>query len=481
MAPALVDERGVSLVGVRGPYTHSHLTRRPSGSLVSTSSTRVSARDGPSVAMIRATIRRDSHMPHARSGGINPLIGRNVYALTAAAPRERSDPRAGTPSVMQRSQYQMVTLVNGSFARALRRVAGALRLTAGGPAHEGETKPFCASADSVDGMVPDVDIEASGLLDGLEGEARQDRRELIAWLLGRGFSLEHIRGSVVAPVMLPSYRVLGDDGTLVSACEVCESTGIELGVLERLQRAIGLPRIDDPDAAVLPRADAEAVRHVKTFLEFGYEPEDAVAVLRVLVESLGRAAAMMREAALKTLLRPGSSEIELAQALEQLAVLSAPLLGPMMDDLMSLELRHSLEMEAVNAAERAAGKLPGARPVTVAFADLTGFTRLGEALPAEELDVAIFTTGIMAGPKREVTAEGIERPQDLSLIRDKECDNGQGFLFTRPLSAQDAGSFFSQWPSHRRFEIRNDLPGGGRVPLDGTLGPDAAAAGADAR
>ena len=80
----------------------------------------------------------------------------------------------------------------------------------------------------------------------------------------------------------------------------------------------------------------------------------------------------------------------------------------------------------------------------------------------------------------ETTAEGIERPQDLSLIRDKECDNGQGFLFTRPLSAQDAGSFFNQWPAHRRFEIRNDLPGAGRVPFDGSLGPDPAPAGADA-
>src|SRR4051812_16235109 len=81
----------------------------------------------------------------------------------------------------------------------------------------------------------------------------------------------------------------------------------------------------------------------------------------------------------------------------------------------------------------------------------------------------------------ETTAEGIERPQDLSLIRDKECDNGQGFLFTRPLSAQDAGSFFSQWPAHRRFEVRDNLPGAGSVPLDGSLGPDAATAGAAAR
>jgi diguanylate cyclase (GGDEF)-like protein len=54
----------------------------------------------------------------------------------------------------------------------------------------------------------------------------------------------------------------------------------------------------------------------------------------------------------------------------------------------------------------------------------------------------------------ETTAEGIERPQDLSLIQSEECDSGQGFLFTRPLSASDADAFFRQWAANRRFEIR---------------------------
>ena len=54
----------------------------------------------------------------------------------------------------------------------------------------------------------------------------------------------------------------------------------------------------------------------------------------------------------------------------------------------------------------------------------------------------------------ETTAEGIERPQDLSMIKSKNCDNGQGFLFARPLSAQDADAFFSQWPATRSFELR---------------------------
>ena len=59
----------------------------------------------------------------------------------------------------------------------------------------------------------------------------------------------------------------------------------------------------------------------------------------------------------------------------------------MIQDMLMLQLRHAMETEAVNANERAAGApLPGARLVAVAFADLVGFTRLGEEVPPEELE-----------------------------------------------------------------------------------------------
>lgn len=235
-------------------------------------------------------------------------------------------------------------------------------------------------------MATDVDIEALGLLDGLEGQAREERTELIAWLLERGFDVEQIRGSVAAPLLVASNRVLGDDGTHVSAREICEETGIELELLQRLQRAIGLPRIEDCDTAVLSRADAEAAARAKFFLDLGIGADETVAIIRVLMEGLSHAAAIMREAALKTLLRPGATEIELAKATEELSRRAVPQIGPMMEDFLRLQLRHSFETEAVSAAERAAGKLPGSRQVSVAFADLAGFTRLGEASPAEELE-----------------------------------------------------------------------------------------------
>jgi adenylate cyclase len=235
-------------------------------------------------------------------------------------------------------------------------------------------------------VAADVDFEALGLLDGLDGEARRERAELIEWLLDRGFSIDHIREWAAAPLMLPASKVFGDDGQYVSAREVCEATGIELELLQRLQRAIGLPAIDDPDAPVLLRADGQAAARAKFFLDLGFDPDETVGLMRVVIENLGHVAAILREAGLKALLRPGASEIELARAAEQLARMSAPMIGPVMEDLLHLELRRSFETDAVTAAERAAGTLPGARSVTVCFADLAGFTRLGEAIPPEDLE-----------------------------------------------------------------------------------------------
>ena len=57
----------------------------------------------------------------------------------------------------------------------------------------------------------------------------------------------------------------------------------------------------------------------------------------------------------------------------------------------------------------------------------------------------------------ETLAEGIERTQELSMMRDEQCDRGQGFLFARPLSASAAESFFRRWTESRRFEIRPEL------------------------
>ncbi|HME74661.1 MAG TPA: adenylate cyclase regulatory domain-containing protein [Mycobacterium sp.] len=243
-------------------------------------------------------------------------------------------------------------------------------------------------------MTADFDAENSDLLDGLEGRAHTDRAELIVWLLDRGFSIEQIRAST-SPLLLPAQRVMGDDGVYLSAREACTAMGLDLGLLLRLQNADGLPRIDDADAAVLPRVDALAVGHAKFFLDLGADEDETVAIMRVLMQGLERAAAVMRRAAYKTFARPGASEIELAMQSEEKARQAVPGIGPVVNDLMLVQLRHIFVTEAVTAAERAAGSLPGAREIAVAFADLAGFTSLGAELPAVELEhIASILTGL---------------------------------------------------------------------------------------
>lgn len=249
------------------------------------------------------------------------------------------------------------------------------------------------------------------LLDGLEGDARTQRAELIPWLLDRGITAEQIRHEI-APALLAPRRILGDDGQYLSAREISEQVGIDLDLLQRLQRAMGLPSVDDPDAVVLPRADAAVVADAQRFIELGLEPDQIVLISRVLAEGLGRAAEVMRYAALAAVLTPGATELQIARASEELVAAVAPLIGPMIQDMLFVQLRHALETEAVNASERAEGvPLPGARLVSVAFADLVGFTSLGEVVPPEDLErlanrLADAAREVAVGPVRLIKTIG---------------------------------------------------------------------------
>jgi len=235
-------------------------------------------------------------------------------------------------------------------------------------------------------VTDDVDLETSGLLDGLTGEVRTERAELIPWLLEQGITADEIRASF-APMLLPARRALGDDGTYVSARQIGEWTGLDVDVLTRFQRASGLPHVEDPDAAVFMRPDGDTAVHIKRFIDHGVDPDMMLTVVRVLAEGLSHAAEVMRTTALAAVMHPGATELQIAQGSQALVSEMAPLLGPMIQDMLMLQLRHTLETEAVNANERAAGApLPGARMVAVAFADLVGFTRLGESVPPEELE-----------------------------------------------------------------------------------------------
>ncbi len=45
----------------------------------------------------------------------------------------------------------------------------------------------------------------------------------------------------------------------------------------------------------------------------------------------------------------------------------------------------------------------------------------------------------------ETLAEGIEQPQELTLLREEQCDSGQGFLFAKPLDVAASEEFLRNW------------------------------------
>jgi adenylate cyclase len=256
-------------------------------------------------------------------------------------------------------------------------------------------------ADHADHVPEPVDQNIDDLLEGLEGTARSERAELVEWLLAQGITADQIR-TTNPPLLLATRHLIGDDGTYVSAREISESYGVELELLQRVQRAIGLARVEDPDAVTHMRADGEAAAYAQRFVELGLNSDQVVLVVRVLAEGLSRAAEVMRYTALAAIMRPGATELQIAQASRALVTQIAPILGPMIQDMLFMQLRHMMETEAVNAGERAAGKpLPGARQVSIAFADLVGFTKLGEVVSAEELGQL---AGRLADLARDLTA-----------------------------------------------------------------------------
>lgn len=255
------------------------------------------------------------------------------------------------------------------------------------------------------------DVESSGLLDGLDGEARTQRGELIRWLMDQGVGVEEI-GQSFAPMLLPARRALGDDGYYVSARQMSEETGIDLDQLTRFQRAAGLPQVDDSDAPVFLRTDAITAVHIRRFLDLGINPDDMLSVVRVLADGLSRAADEMRSAALRAVLHPGVTELQIAEGFQVLLGEAAPLLGPMIQDMLLLQLRQALQSDAVSASERARGApLPGTRMIGVGFADIVGFTRLGEELPPEDLEqlanrLAVLARGVAAAPVKFIKTIG---------------------------------------------------------------------------
>jgi adenylate cyclase len=231
-----------------------------------------------------------------------------------------------------------------------------------------------------------IDFEAEGLLKGTRGKARQARRELLEELSADGVSLDELRSAVREDrlALLPVERVLEAEGRRYTAAQIAERAGVDEEFLRRNRLALGLPD-PGPDDAAFTDEDLEAARRVTAMREAGLAEEGILEVSRVLGLALAQVAAASRGLIAETTLRSAATEAEVGRRLAEGARQLGPMMGPMLEYVLNLHLREQVRSDVIGRAEIVEGHLPGAQEVTACFADMVGFTKLGEELPAEEL------------------------------------------------------------------------------------------------
>lgn len=256
-------------------------------------------------------------------------------------------------------------------------------------------------------------FEQLGLLSGLEGAARDERIELLQYLRS-DYDLSDeamIRSTLAGTIVLAAAGRRVGTGELYSARDIARESGMSVELLTDLVRASALPAPLDPDAIVYSETHLEVARSIEGFIRAGIQPEQMLNIARVLGRGLSQAADLMRQTVMALAIAPGVSEHQLSETYAGASAGLVPMLGPLVEQLLRLHLHNAVRDEIVTDAERQAGELPGARDVSVAFADLVGFTRLGEQLPPGELEavadrLVTLTAEIVTPPVRLVKSVG---------------------------------------------------------------------------
>lgn len=249
-----------------------------------------------------------------------------------------------------------------------------------------------------------TDFEAEGLLDGVSGPEREARKDLLQRLVDEGVPVEDLRRAIAEDrlALLPAEWVLGVYTAELTQADVAERSGVDADFLTAHWRALGLPEVGEDDRAFTDE-DVEAARDLRRFLDAGLERDGLLQVSRVLGEGMARAADAIGELVGSSLLRPGDTERDLGLRFAEVARTLTDPVGRELAYIFKLHLREHVRNEAVGRATLEAGELIGAETVTVCFADLVGFTKLGEELPPDAL-------GRVAERLSEMAADVVSSP-----------------------------------------------------------------------
>lgn len=259
-----------------------------------------------------------------------------------------------------------------------------------------------------------VDLEASGLLDGLDGRDREAREDLLRGLLERGATLKELKAAVAEDrlVLLPVERVLG--GRLTAA-EVAERSGVPAEQLRRVWRALGFA-VPDHDEPAFTEDDVAAAQSLKAFLDAGLPEDSLLEIARVLGEGTARLSSTITGAFANTFLEPGDTERDVALRFAAMAKQLLPLMSPVLGAALAGHVREAARRGIIGRTERERGQMATAEDVVICFADLVGFTSLGGELGAQELGMVARRLGELATEVSSPTVRLIKTIGDAAMF-----------------------------------------------------------------
>ena len=231
------------------------------------------------------------------------------------------------------------------------------------------------------------DFEAEGLLEDLEGEQRAARLRLLTELyVEDGVELEVLKEEVECNrlALLPADLALGRSEDKYTPREIAELAGTSVGDFQNLIAAVGLPR-PAPDQRRFDDADLQAARRLRRFQEAGIPTDNLLAATRQVGSSAARIAQAHRDLVASDIIAQGADEYEAAAQLRQASLQLLPLAEKAVDYALRSHFLDQLRNQAMAMTNPGFLGADEGVEVSVCFADLVGFTRLGERSELETI------------------------------------------------------------------------------------------------
>jgi adenylate cyclase len=226
-----------------------------------------------------------------------------------------------------------------------------------------------------------------GLVPQYEGEwtpAAASHVRIVARLRERGYSVEQIREASQSGRLAFGFideLLPTSDGHLTLA-DAVRATGMKAAEIERIVAAMGLSVLSLDS---ITDEDMELLRYVAAILSAGLPMPAFLQLTRVYAQAMAQIAdAEVRLFHLyvhEPLMREGVPGLEMTEEMEALVGEMLPFISPIMNYLHARFLAHFVEQDVIGHIESdldADAAQEGRMRVSIAFADLAGYTRLTE-------------------------------------------------------------------------------------------------------